>query len=224
MRPHSTKPTRLCAHCGEPFENRHNYRTDQFCSFACYAGRKVAVACQHCGETFHRKASKSVKSRYCSNACHGAAKTAAAVAEFWDRADKTGDCWLWQGSVIHSGYGRFTHHGKATSAHRFAFESTHGPIPDGLMVCHSCDNRRCVNPDHLFLGNAHTNTADMVIKGRNVRGERCHTAKLTEDQVRTIRRRHALDGVSQAQLGREFGVRARLVGRVIRRECWKHVA
>lgn len=96
-------------------------------------------------------------------------------------------CIEWQGGLGRGGYGKFraspdkkhSHVG----AHRFAYEMANGPIPDGLFVCHSCDNRRCCNPDHLWLGTANDNVQDMVAKGRHIR-ERTHCGhghELTED-------------------------------------------
>lgn len=81
---------------------------------------------------------------------------------------KAGECWTWTASVDGKGYGQFCHAGgKSTMrAHRFAYERAFGPVPDGLLVCHTCDNRRCVNPAHLFVGSHSDNMKDMRRKGR----------------------------------------------------------
>jgi HNH endonuclease len=85
---------------------------------------------------------------------------------FWGRVDKSGECWEWTGSLGSHGYGEFGVAGDRVLAHRYSYELASGPIPDGLYVCHHCDNRRCVRPDHLFLGTARDNALDMVRKGR----------------------------------------------------------
>jgi hypothetical protein len=75
-------------------------------------------------------------------------------------------CVVWQRSVNRGGYGQLTVNGRYVLAHRLAYEVHHGPVPDGQYVCHSCDNKICINPDHLWIGTASDNMQDAIAKGR----------------------------------------------------------
>lgn len=151
---------------------------------------------------------------------------------FWAKVNKAGDCWLWNGAIGSNGYGRFAMYpGPARQAHRQAWEITNGVIPDGLLVCHKCDNRACVNPDHLFLGTAKENTADMLAKKRHSHGERhaekvraseSRYHKLTHDDVRGIRA-GLRNGGKQREVARTFGVSQRTVAMILHRLTWAHV-
>lgn len=153
-----------------------------------------------------------------------------ALARFWDKVDKSGNCWTWMAAIDGKGYGRINAPGrKMVAAHRFSYELAFGPIPDGLFVCHRCDNRRCVNPDHLFLGTAKDNTADMIAKGRgkrpplpNVKGERHPGVKLTAVQVMAIREAVAT-GVQQRILAMQYGVCKATISLIIKRKNWRHL-
>lgn len=150
-----------------------------------------------------------------------AQRTPAAVrlerfARLW--ASDGGDCFVWLRSLTPNGYGKFwwgPDRG-VVYAHRASYELHNGPIPDGLVVCHTCDNRRCVRPSHLFVGTRLDNMADAKAKGRTLAGERNPAAKLTTQQVAFIRssREYGTD------LARRLGVSARLVQRIRRGERW----
>jgi len=140
---------------------------------------------------------------------------------FWSRVEKTDSCWLWTGRVksAKKPYGGFDIEGRKVRAHRFSYELHFGPIPDGLCVCHTCDNPRCVNPDHLWLGTHQDNLADMVAKGRQARGSGNGKAKLTEADVLAIR----ASSLGQRKLGRIYGVTPQAISHIVHRKRWKHV-
>lgn len=160
-------------------------------------------------------------------------------ARFWSRAAKQtepvgsglGPCWEWRGSLVHNGYGRFyvafaNGRRRTLMAHRVAWMLTRGQWPDEL-VCHRCDNRKCVNPEHLFLGDQTDNLRDMREKGRQhyVRGARHGMARLSEQEVREIRAATVgRGGCTLSELGRRFGVKRGTVRDIRRRKIWRHVA
>lgn len=146
---------------------------------------------------------------------------------FWARVLKGDDCWQWMGWRNAKGYGMFHRHGppphKTLYAHRLSWELANGPVPSGLCVCHRCDNPPCVRPDHLFLGTRTENHADMVAKGRHVRGEGSPSAKLTIKQVRAIRR--LLDtGLSHRRLAAMFGVSQPAITHISTGKTWASAA
>lgn len=113
---------------------------------------------------------------------------------FWSKVDKTGECWIWKGSKLPSGYGRFGARPRNLYAHRAVWELTHGPIPAGMVICHHCDTPPCVNPKHLFCGTHKDNIADCIVKGRAAtpdktahHGERNGNAKLSDEEVSKLR-------------------------------------
>lgn len=145
---------------------------------------------------------------------------------FWGRVSKSGDndCWLWTGQITAGGYGRLKNNGRPVLAHRFSFTLNRGPIPDGMKVCHTCDNRACVNPNHFFLGTQLDNIQDRHRKGRDNRpsGERSSTAKLKNHQVLEIRERSA-KGETRTALGREYGVCHTGISGIVLRKTWRHI-
>lgn len=147
---------------------------------------------------------------------------------FWRyvRASDADSCWLWSGSKKEDGYGILRMSGcarKAIRAHRLSWEIAHGPIPDGMLVCHKCDNPPCVNPSHLFLGTNIDNSRDRDAKGRTdlrglrtnlPTGERHSTARLTDEEIATIRRERAA-GVAPGELARRFGTCRKYVWAIV---------
>lgn len=152
---------------------------------------------------------------------------------FWGSVNRGApeECWEWTGARNHKGYGCGVRVGDGRLlAHRHSWEIHNGrPIPDGLLVCHHCDNPPCVNPAHLFLGTTKDNTRDAMAKGRlapppGLRGSQNGTAKLTEAEVQEIRRRYAAGGIAMAALGQEFGIGAPHVHDIVHRKCWAWLA
>jgi hypothetical protein len=141
------------------------------------------------------------------------------IDRFWRKVAKGDGCWMWLGGRFDRGYGRFNPEGKiSVRAHRYAWEVTNGPIPDGLIVCHRCDVPLCVNPAHLFLGTHKDNAQDRERKGRGIYGERHPRAKLGRLEVAEIRALRA-QGLSYRAIGNRFGVTAEQAGNVAR---WRH--
>lgn len=140
--------------------------------------------------------------------------------QFWEHVDKSGDCWIWTAGRTGNGYGSFSIDGShRIPAHRVAYQLAFGTIPNGLWVLHHCDNRLCVNPNHLFLGTRNDNSVDMVAKGRAARGERNVTARLTREQVREIRAKYDTH-LSVRELSREYGVCKSEINYIITKKSW----
>lgn len=142
------------------------------------------------------------------------------LARFWSRIQSAPDfhCWEWQGRKAPAGYGRFG----AMMAHRVAYELIKGPIPEGLLIRHKCDNPPCCNPRHLIIGTHKQNTQDAVERGRHAVGARSGMAKLSEDQARYILRNAEKKTVRQ--LAAMFGVAPSTVSMVRSGQRWAHLA
>ena len=153
----------------------------------------------------------------------------------------TGNCTIWNKAKTPQGYGVTTKNNKTVYAHRVAAEEAYGPIPEGMMVCHRCDNPSCVNPDHLFFGTHKDNMNDMKRKGRSAGGDRhkskvrpdsvqhgeaVGTSRLTAEQVGSIRSTYkpGKSGVrrpdSLMSLARQYGVSYTAIHKIVNRETW----
>jgi hypothetical protein len=129
------------------------------------------------------------------------------------KLDSLTGCWNFTGSIINSGYGRISERGKYLTANRASWQAFRGTIPIGLCVLHRCDNKICVNPDHLFLGDQKDNMQDMLLKGRNNPaktlpgrwGQKHPLARISDKQVQQIIER-ARKGENKGELAKEFGL------------------
>ena len=136
-----------------------------------------------------------------------------------------GRCWEWSRSHNGQGYGTLRIEGKTVYAHRLSFELAGGVIPAGLDVLHSCDNPRCINPEHLSAGTRSQNMADCHARGRSriptprMKGESNGSAKLTKSKVAVIREGLA-SGVSQWQMAKRFGVSQSLISKINKEVIW----
>lgn len=151
----------------------------------------------------------------------------ALLRRFWSKVDIRGedDCWEWQAYRKPTGYGQFTlRKGVFITASRASLAMT-APLGPGVHACHHCDNPPCVNPRHLFPGTGRDNALDCSRKGRTnrSRGEDHRSARLTEDQVRYVLSVDVSERGTMARLAAEFGVRHDTIGKIVRRQNWKHI-
>lgn len=140
---------------------------------------------------------------------------------FWNGVLKGEGCWEWQGYTNSGGYGATWDKGVSVLAHRASYTFTYGTIPEGMDVCHRCDNPKCVRPDHLFLGTGKDNIRDQIEKGRHPHNETHGMAKLTVEIVKTIRLENTTIGYKT--LAKKYGVNPSTIASVVNRTTWKDV-
>ncbi len=152
-------------------------------------------------------------------------KTPTPKERFWSKVNKTDTCWEWIGVKNKDGYGITEINRKTYRAHRASWEIHYGEIPKGMYVCHHCDNPPCINPNHLFLGTQKDNIHDMLKKERRPsrKGEKNYSAKLTESQVRNIRKLWKAGNLTQRKIAEVFNVHRTMIGLIVRNKNWKHM-
>ena len=204
------------------------------------ANRHVTKPCACCGAPFHPHyvGSKRQPQRFCSLRCGQLKRPDSLIVRFWSKVARRLGCWEWQAGVSTKGYGKFSvSPGHDIGAHRFMYQLLYGPIPNGLYVCHHCDNPRCVRPDHLFLGTNSDNILDGVRKGRAatgdrsgprlypermIRGEQHHSAKLTATDIVSIRAQ-AAQGIRPARIAKAFNVAHSSIAKILYGRSWRHI-
>lgn len=180
--------------------------------------------CAFCGESFRARLRqvKLGRGRFCSLACANRSRCLPLVDRFFDSIGPKTEkgCILWVGSKSR----QISNGGRLLLAARVAYEIFIGPIPDGLCVCHTCDNGHlpCITPTHFFLGTHADNMADRNAKGRHARGTMIPHAKLTDEKVREIRTRRAA-GELIGSIADSFGISHPQASLIIARKKWAHV-
>lgn len=165
------------------------------------------------------------KSRSCGRHERKSGQTQKDHDRFWSQVVTGDGCWEWSGLESTAGYGKIYWLGRTTHAHRVSWMITHGDIPDGMFVCHTCDNRLCVRPSHLFLGTPADNMNDMAKKGRASKGASHPLAKLTDEDVRNIRSQYVFGSRDSGlrALAKKYGVSMHNIHMIVKREIWQHV-
>jgi hypothetical protein len=151
-------------------------------------------------------------------------------AYFWSKVAVTKspiECWEWKSTISGGRYGSISMGGRVKSAHRTAYELTFGEIPEGMLVCHRCDNPRCVNPTHLFIGTPKDNSQDCIAKGRKKTmpgaanpmygkfGEKHHNSIISDADALEIKRLYLAGGIFQEEIARKYNVTQGFVSGIV---------
>lgn len=136
---------------------------------------------------------------------------------------KEDDCWEWFGHIMDNGYGRFMVNRILYRPHIISYAYYNKLEKVDLQVLHECDNKKCVNPNHLFLGTTQNNTQDKVNKGRQAKGEIIGTSKLTDEEVIEIRLKYKTNKYTQRRLAGEYGINQRVIWYIVNNIHWRHL-
>ena len=238
---HPPFPVMKCEQCDcDGYRPAKSWRLGKVCEFSGYRlgkGQKKIV-CPLC----HRQTTVSVKGRVATHKMHLThpnrrncshidtegrsyrcrVEPPTPAERFTLYVDKAEECWPWTGACdTKLGYGLFRLGTRQLKAHRYAWELENGPIPDGMVVCHHCDNPPWVRPSHLFLGTTLDNIRDKQSKGRQPKGAEIRTSKLTPQQVKEIRT--LWPSVSLSALGAKYGVANQSIHAIVTGKTWRHV-
>lgn len=144
--------------------------------------------------------------------------------DHFNQSTKQDDCLIWPLAPQSNGYGHHWMRSGSRGAHRVSYEIFNGPIPSGLVVCHSCDNRSCVNPEHLWVGTQQQNLNDMKSKNRDMRvGSKNGRSKLNEVHVKNIKSLLKTNTVSQKELANKYKVSTSVICDIANNNSWRHV-
>lgn len=187
----------------------------------------LQLRCTVCGKHFHPWAGREQTTKVCSLKCNGAhsgAKNSNTDADFESYYKKSSDgCWNWIGPIRWNGYGLWHVNQTKSLAHRASYERYIGPIPEGLVVCHACDNRKCVNPNHLWVGSQADNLADMRRKGRAHKGPSVHSEHHPLSKINVkIARKIRFDKRNAREIAEQYGVSRSLVYGIKAGTHWKY--
>lgn len=229
-RRHSTKIEFTCKRCQKSFwlnPYRAQHSNTQFCSRKCRFDypRTTEVNCQQCGQTFqaelHRIKLGKRAQKFCSPTCAQESQRKPTITDaerFWAKVEKTDDCWWWRGTIAGrpgNDYGVLKlWPPRMENAHRYSYQLHFGDIPAGMFVCHKCDNRHCVNPDHLFLGTLQDNVADMVAKNRQAKGEQLKNGALSNKDALKVFQLYNSGLMTSGQIAAMFSISRQCVWRI----------
>lgn len=144
--------------------------------------------------------------------------------KFWAKVPSNKDsneCWEWLGTKSSDGYAELKYKRKHIRANRIMWEMVNGQIPNGMIICHRCDNPACVNPHHLFLGTQMDNMHDKIAKGRHSYGENHKLHKLTIRQVKQIRKQVSERTATMSQIARNMNVSLTTISSIVHEKTWK---
>lgn len=226
----STKIARSCEVCGANFlveQWQVNAGKGKFCSHKCSSAGKITrvlCKCLTCGiefSTFKSYVDKKDGGKYCTKECSWKSHKIPILDRFFDKIGRKepNGCILWTASLtVSGGYATLD---KIRASH-ISYELFYGPVPEGMIVCHTCDTPACVSPIHLFAGTHADNTADKISKDRHIYGSRSSRSKLTEAAVSEARSMHT-SGILVTVIAAKFGISIVTMWNAIHRKTWKHV-
>jgi hypothetical protein len=180
--------------------------------------------CRMCGRGFYTPPHRA-GAQYCSIQCQHDGLCNTYSTELIDKfsiPEPNSGCWLWIGAIGNAGYGVIRVERRMWGAHRLSYTLHKGPVALGLRICHTCDNRACVNPDHLYAGTAAQNTGDASRRGRMERGSARHCSVLSERQIPEIRKM-LRNGLTCIAIAQQFGVDSSTISHIKRGLTWRHV-